>query len=139
MAERTSGIPEPMFTHLRQLHRTLLILHKILLDQERLSYEQIFGPVTAPRLLQLVIADPHFAWLHAVSELIVAIDEVMEAQDPPSTTADGEALMVQTKALLTASENGTEFQKKYDAALQREPSVILAHKEVMQVVASASR
>jgi hypothetical protein len=128
-----------MFTRLRQLHRTLLILHKILLDQERHTYEQLNGPVTAPRLLQLVISDPHFAWLHAVSELIVAIDEVMEAQDPPSTTAEGEALMMQTKSLLTASENGTEFQQKYDAALQREPSVILAHKEVMQVVASATR
>jgi hypothetical protein len=136
MAELTSGIPEPMFSRLRQLHRTLLNLHKILLDSERHLYEQTHGAVVPARLLQLVIGDPHFAWLHGISELIVAIDEVMEAQDPPSTTADGESLLAQTKALLTASETGNEFQQKYDAALQREPSVIFAHKEVMQVVAA---
>ena len=54
-------------------------------------------------LLQLVISDPWFAWLHSVSELIVRIDETVEP-GRAGTESDGIALVEQVEKLLTASE-----------------------------------
>ena len=67
----------------------LLHLHKVLLDDARAAYELDRGRVASVgHLLQLVINDPWFAWLHALSGLIVRIDEAVErengATDSPS-------------------------------------------------------
>ena len=65
----------------------LLNLHKALLDDARAAYELDRGSVgSSANLLQLVISDPWFAWLHSVSELIVRIDETLAA-DSPATDA----------------------------------------------------
>src|SRR5918999_360002 len=76
---------------LRDLRRALLRLHKTLLDAERAMYESMHGRVSSGELLQLVIGDEHFAWLHAVSELIVRVDELLDAEEP-ATDADADAL-----------------------------------------------
>ena len=49
----------------------LLHLHKLLLDTERIRYEQVRGQISNSELLQLVIDHDQFAWLHRLSELIV--------------------------------------------------------------------
>ena len=84
-------------------------------------------------LLQLVINDPWFAWLHSISELIVRIDETVAA-DSPTTDADAQALADQVEKLLTASETGEGFQRRYFEALQRQPAVVLAHAEVRRTL-----
>ena len=80
-------------------------------------------------LLQLVINDPWFAWLHSLSELVVRIDETVEA-DSPATDADAATLIDQVEKLLTASETGEGFHRRYYDALQRQPAVVMAHAEV---------
>jgi hypothetical protein len=80
-----------------------------------------------------VINDPWFAWLHSLSELVVRIDEVMEP-DAPATDADAAALVDQVDRLLTASETGEGFQRRYYEALQRQPAVVLAHADVRRVL-----
>jgi hypothetical protein len=42
-------------------------------------------------------------------------------------------LFVQARRLLTSSDNN-EFLEKYQAALQNEPDVVMAHSEVMKLV-----
>jgi hypothetical protein len=37
--------------------------------------------------------------------------------------------MQQASIMLTPSDSGTEFQKKYFAAMQQSPEVVLAHSE----------
>lgn len=129
-------IAEPeSFIRLRQLRHGLLRLHKILLDTERESYEQIHGAVPAGKMLNLVIGDPQFAWLHAISELIVRIDEMFDAKEP-ATWADAEALLAQAGELLKPSETGNEFAQKYFAALQKDPDVVLAHRDVSQFLSN---
>lgn len=124
-----SPAPEHLRQRLRDLRRGLMRLHKALLDMETSIYEQTHGRVSMGELLQLVINHEQFAWLHAVSQLIVSIDEMLEA-DEPSTTGDAESLLTQARALLKPSETGSEFERKYYAALQREPSAVIAHREV---------
>ena len=90
---------------------------------------------SSANLLQLVINDPFFAWLHAISELIVRIDEML-APDSLETDADGVALAEQVEKLLTASETAEGFQRRYYEALQRQPAVVLAHAEVRRTLKS---
>jgi len=123
-----------MMHQMPQLRDALLKLHKALVDSERVTYEQTIGAISSPNhFLQLLTTDPWFAWLHPLSELIVAMDEAADAKEPmtPETAA---ALIKQARALLVASETGEGFSKHYDDALQRDPDVVLAHAEVAKIL-----
>ena len=120
-------------SNLRDLRTRLLQLHKVLLEDTRVAYELDRGRVgSAGNLLQLVINDPWFAWLHALSELVVRIDQTLD--DPQSTDGDATALIDQVGGLLTASEDGEGFARRYFEALQRQPAVVLAHADVRRVL-----
>ena len=125
---------EDVRTRLRDLRTQLLGLHKVLLDDARATYEMDRGRVGSnTSLLQLVINDPWFAWLHALSELIVRIDQAVE-HEAPSTDADAAALVESAERLLTASETGEGFARRYYEALQRQPAVVLAHAQVRRAI-----
>ena len=117
---------------LRQLRAGLLRLHKALLDSERAAYERVHGQVNAGELLQLAINHEQFAWLRPVSELIVSIDEMLDAEE--ATKEEADALVSQAGSLLKPSETGSEFERRYYAAIQREPEVVLAHGDVMRTL-----
>jgi hypothetical protein len=127
-----------MTTHvqrrLQTLRNTLLGLHKALVDSERVTYEQTIGSIPSPNhFLQLLTSDPWFAWLHPLSQLIVAMDEALD-ENEPLTMVNVDALVEQTRRLLVASESGDGFPKHYFDALQREPDVVLAHAEVVKLL-----
>ena len=135
MSETKTGgpVPEAVLKRMRELRLGLLRLHKTLLDDERLAYERVYGQVTSGELLQLVINHEQFAWLRSISEFIVRIDEMLDA-DEPVTNADAESLFNQARALLKPSEDGTDFERKYFAALQRNPDILLAHREITKTL-----
>jgi catechol 2,3-dioxygenase len=129
-----SAIGEEVKIKLTDLRSRLLHLHKVLLDDARVSYELDRGRVGSPgHLLQLVIDDPWFGWLHALSGLIVRIDEAV-GRESNATMADAVALVDQVEQLLTASEEGDGFSRRYFEALQRQPAVVLAHADVRRTV-----
>lgn len=110
--------------------RTVLLrLHKTLLDFEREAYERDHGKIAnSYGFLDLVMHDPWFAWLRKLSELIVEMDEFLAAKETPSENT-GVALIRQATILLTPSESGSEFQRKYFVATQQSPEVAVAHSE----------
>ena len=124
--------------HLNELRDPLLHLHKALVDSERIFYEKTVGQILSPHhFLQLLAADPWFVWLHPLSELIVAIDEVLDAKIPPPT-AVLDALVNQSYRLLVPSESedaraNLGFATHYFEALQRDPDVVIAHAEVAKL------
>jgi catechol 2,3-dioxygenase len=123
---------------LGELRAGLLQLHKVLLDDARVAYELDRGRVGSnASLLQLVINDPWFAWLHSLSELVVRIDETVDP-GAPATQSDAMALVDQVERLLTASEDGEGFKRRYFEALQRQPAVVLAHADVRRVLKKKS-
>lgn len=122
--------------HLQLLRETLFHLHKALVESERVSYEKNIGTITSPNhFLQLLTGDPWFAWLQPLSRLIVSMDEALEARKPEEqlTVARKEALVQQTRDLLAASETGQGFARHYFDALQRDPSVVMAHAEAAKL------
>ncbi|MCM3905584.1 MAG: hypothetical protein ND866_28150 [Pyrinomonadaceae bacterium] len=125
-------IHESTLQRLTQVRRPLLHLHKTLLDLEREAYERAHGRVdNSYEVLQLVMYDPWFAWLHSLSELVVQIDEMLDAREPVKES-EAAAVIVQARVLLTPSESGSGFQKKYFSSLQQSPDVVLAHSEAMK-------
>ena len=119
---------------LRDVRRGLIHLHKTLLDAERLRYERVNGRVEGGTLLQLLIHDPWFGWLRPLSELIVQIDERLDADEP--TTANAvTALVDQVRALLKPGEGSEDvFEENYFAALQQTPDVVMAHRAVTLLI-----
>ncbi len=101
------------------------------------AYEREHGAIgNSYQFLQLVMSDPWFAWLRQLSELIVEMDELLAAKETPSENT-GVALIQQARMLLTPAESGSEFQKKYFAAMQQSPEVVLAHSEFAKVLGPA--
>jgi len=135
---KSSTPSSPEHERLRQqlsaFRLALLDLHKALVDSERVSYEQTVGTVPSPNhFLQLLTADPWFAWLQPFSQLIVAMDEALEEKQP-LTPASAEAFVKQAGSLLVASEEGEGFSRHYFDALQRDPDVVLAHGEISKLI-----
>ena len=126
-----TSIPISESVLLRDARLKLLHLHRTLLEVERITFESINGRVNAGELLQLVINHPQFAWLRIISALVVQIDEMLDA-DEPASAADMIDLITGARQLFTESEDH-EFQEKYQAALQQEPEVVMAHSALMKV------
>jgi len=119
---------------LAALRNALLNLHKSLVDSERVTYEEALGPIQSPNhFLQLLTTDPWFAWLHPLSQLVVAMDEALEEKEP-LTPAVVDALVKQASALLVATESGEGFSKHFFEALQRDPDVVLSQAEVSKLL-----
>ena len=116
------------------LRHGLLKLHKILLDSERVSYERVHGRIASTgEFFQLVVGDDWFRWLHRVSELVVEIDEMLDA-DEPATAIEAARVIDQARLLLKPSEAAEGFGRRYYDALQRDPDVVLAHAAVKRLL-----
>ena len=117
---------------LTNLRNGLLRLHKSLLDSERAVYERDVERITSTgQYLGLVLNDPWFAWLHELSQFIVVIDETLDA-DEPATPADADRLTTQARALVAPNEAADGFARKYFEAMQRDPNVVLAHRDMIR-------
>lgn len=121
---------------LREVRLKLLQLHQTLLEMERKRYERTHGRVNRSELLQLVINHPEFAWLRMISALVVRIDEMLDA-DEPASSAEIIDLIATARQLFTEFEDQV-FQQKYQAALQQEPEVVMAHSALMKLLRSKS-
>ena len=122
-------LTEKTLQQLTQVRTALLRLHKTLLDFERNAYERAHDKISnSYAFLQLVMSDPWFAWLRQLSELIVEMDELLASKETPQE-ATAVALIQQASMLLTPSESGSAFQKKYFTAMQQSAEVVLAHSE----------
>lgn len=124
---------------LREVRLALLRLHKTLLEDEREAYERLHDRIeNSYEVLRLVMHDPWFAWLHDLSELIVKIDEALDADEAPSDP-DAAAMIRQARELTSPDENGSEFQQKYFMALQRSPDAVLAHAQTIKAISAVNQ
>jgi len=132
LSKNTNPLPGSTLKLLSELRSKLLHLHKTLLEMERADYERASGRLTSGELLQLVINHAQFAWLRQISALVVQMDEMLDAKEP-ATLGDVKGLLAQAGVLLTSSTDEV-FREKYQAALQREPAVVVAHSELTKLL-----
>ncbi|HTI40372.1 MAG TPA: hypothetical protein VL693_01000 [Vicinamibacterales bacterium] len=137
---------------LSEVRRALLDLHKALIERERAAYERGHGAVTPAQMLQLLIRDDNFSWLHPISELIVRVDELISnandrrrptparpAMTPDQVNAEAEILLMETRELLTAGDAPGGFRQHYDAVLHADPAIVLMHRAVMSALPASTR
>lgn len=118
---------------LKEVRNGLLRLHKSLLDSERAVYERDVARITsAGQYLGLVLDDPFFAWLRELSQFIVMVDEALDL-DEPDAPVDAVRLIAQARELIAPSETGDGFARRYYEAMQADPAVVLAHRDMMRV------
>jgi hypothetical protein len=119
---------------LLDMRGSLLGLHKALILAEQVTYERINGRVASnSELLQLVLNDPWFTWLHPLSQLVVRLDELLDDESELSLV-EVEHFLIEVRSLIRPSEEGDGFERSYYEALQREPDVIFAHVEVKRLL-----
>ena len=112
-------------TTLSALRRPLLDLHKTLVDAEREDYERVRGRRPDGDFLKALIDDPAFAWLGALTALIVRLEELESADVPKDYVAE-------IRRLLKPDAAGSPFQRKYGELLQNRPEALVAHGVVMR-------
>jgi hypothetical protein len=103
-------------------------------------------------MLQLLIRDSAFSWLHPISELIVRVDELISnandrrrptaarpAMTPVQVSAEAQILLLETRELLTAGDAPGGFRQHYDAVLKADPGIVAMHRAVISAIPSSLR
>jgi hypothetical protein len=127
-----------MAERLSDLRARLLELHKLLLDDQRGTYESTYGPVSGPELLRLLLQHEQFAWLRSLSGMISTIDAALDETEGGLSESEVETFFDQTGALLRSGGDGP-FATKYRDALQRSPDVVMAHAAVIRLFRPPSK
>jgi len=119
---------------LQAIREALLRLHRVLISHQRDLWERTNRRIESSyELLNLVMHDGDFAWLHYLSELVVQIDELL-AVDTEPLEDEALGLLEQARFLMIPAASGDSFQRNYFQALQNSPNVILAHSDVVKLL-----
>lgn len=118
--------------NLQNLSKAMLILHKTLLDIAKAEYEAQNGTIASVnQYFQLVIEDPHFAWLRKISSLIALIDEAVSVRRP-ATEDEAKALENQAELLLTFKDNDFTFNLNFQNALDNNLNAIEVYNDALR-------
>jgi hypothetical protein len=102
---------------LRELSRTLIPLHRRLIESAKSDYAFAYDASTRPsELVELLQNDPFFAWLKPLTAVIVDIDEMTRTD---FEAADVSAIIDRIERLLG--------EEKYIEVLQRDVDVASHH------------
>jgi hypothetical protein len=107
----------------------LLELHRELLAAERADMERLQGRLTGAEFLQIATDSFRLAWLGPLLELIVEIDEALEAE-----SEDARELIDRVRALVAPPDTGTPFGRRYIIMMQLHPGVVMAHSALVQML-----
>lgn len=119
---------------LKNLSKSLLRLHKTLLDAAKIEYEAKFGTISGVnQYLQLVIDDPHFAWLRKISALIALVDEAVSIRRAASEP-DARALLAEARILLDFEDEDEDFNDKFQTALQKNADAVINHNAALAIL-----
>ena len=125
------------------LATALRTLHRALMECARRDYEREHKLAPSPaEQLRLLTTDPYFDWLRRLSELIVDIDLVRdaEAQDVADILpAVRSAVEYFIGAAPIPPDTGDSFAQHYWPYLQIDPHVVMAHRDVKHVLKSWPR
>ena len=123
----------------QNLASALREVHRALMERARRDYEREHKLALGPaEQLRLMTTDPFFDWLRGLSELMVDIDLVRDAEAPdlaelaPAVRAAVEHFIVPPKP----PESGDAFAQRYWPYLQDDPHVAMAHAGVKRALRS---
>ena len=114
---------------LRELSRTLIPVHRRLIESAKSDYAFAYGANARPsELVELLQNDPFFAWLKPLTAVIVDIDEMARTD---FEVADVAAIVDRIEKLLG--------ETKYIEMLQRDVDVATGHAALRRVMRRLKR
>ena len=121
---------------LRTISKTLLPLHRALIEAAKADYMASGQQVSSPtHLFQLLTEDPFFAGLRPFTSLIVDIDETATRDFDDETLR---ALVARLDRLFGTTPDEA-FAARYVPVLQRDFDVATGHAAIRQALAKLSR
>jgi hypothetical protein len=118
--------------NLKNLSKAMLRLHKTLLDASKVDYETVNGKIQSNgHYFQLVVDDPHFAWLRKISALIALIDEAVSVRRP-ATEIEAKGLENEAKLILNFQDGDENFNEKFQTALQNNQDAVLSYNDALK-------
>lgn len=110
-------------------------LHLALIAAEQKTYEQIHGRIGSTEvLLELMMKDPWFTWLHPVSDILVRIDHLLNDDAFDITEENVDHLLYEARLLLHPTIEGDGFERAYYEAMQRASDVVQAHFQLQRLL-----
>lgn len=132
MENNDNQITDETRTKLKGLSKAMLRLHKTLLDAAKIDYEAKNGAINgANQYLQLVIDDPHFAWLRKLSSMIALLDEATSRMRS-ATENEAQALVKEAQVLLNFEDKDEDFNDRFQNALQTSNDAVLGYNEALK-------
>jgi hypothetical protein len=107
-----------------ELRSALLALHKSLLRVERRQLERVHGRLSNAEFLQIISDPVRYGWLKPFSNLILAFDD---------DEHDGD-LREEARELLVPPKGDTPFGRRYLSLMQREPGLVVEHRNVTRLL-----
>jgi hypothetical protein len=108
--------------------RALLDVHKAALAAERVGLERVHGRLSNAAFLQIVSDPLRYGWLRPLNELILAFEETGEECEPEAE------LLRRARELLVPPKAQTPFGRRYLSLMQREPALVLAHRDLVKLL-----
>lgn len=116
------------------LRRELLVLHKSLLDAQRVEYERARGRIETPgEFLGLVLHHEAFEWIRSLSALIAGLDEWAEDRERAGPAAL-DALLASLRELIRPGGADRDFGARYWKLVEEAPEVTVAHVKVWRLL-----
>ncbi len=109
-----------------QLRRSLLELHRALVELERGDYQKTHGPQSAGEFLQVLAFSDEMRWLEPLSRLITMLDEAIDGLADAGATP----LPVAQRArdLLSLDRDSEDpFKRRYAQRFDQSPELVQAH------------
>jgi hypothetical protein len=116
------------------LRHALLELHKAMLDAQRIRYERTHGRIeSSGKFLQLVVQDPAFEWIRALSALIAQLDQWA---DDSETASDQQlsSILEALRALIRPEGKNADFTRRYWEMIEDDPDVTVGHVKVWRLL-----
>nr|WP_297524905.1 hypothetical protein [uncultured Roseateles sp.] len=113
-----------------QLRRSLLDLHRALVDLERGDYQKAHGPQSSGEFLQVMAFGEEMKWLEPLSRLITMLDEAIDgaadAKETPLPVAQ------RLRGLLSLDRDSADpFMRRYAERFDQSPELVHAHSGVI--------
>ena len=133
MSNETDVLQSATRTKLDQVSKALLRLHKSLMDDERIIYETVNGPVSSPHeMFRLVTTHQQFTWLGKISSLVALIDEATSVRRPATETV-AQGLLDEAVILLNLQSDDQTFVERFRRVLKRSPEAKANHEEALKI------
>lgn len=118
---------------LKSARLKILALHKVLIDDERNSFERLNGQITSGQFLNLLVDDKNFQWLRTFSILIVEIDEMLDLDDGFTENMIDDYLL-QMRQIVSFELANEDFKFRYKNFIQNNPDIALRNKEIKDLL-----